>query len=90
MQLTGKLIVKKDEQKVTDSFSKREFVIQTDEQYPAEIQLELHKDRVDLIDAIQLGETIRCSINVRGKKYTNPEGKDQYFNTLVCWRIEKV
>lgn len=90
MQLQGKLIVKKDEQKASDSFTKREIVIETDEQFSQQIQLELHQNNVDLIDAINIGETIKCSINVRGKKYTTPEGEDKYFNTLVCWRVERV
>lgn len=91
LEISGKLIVKKKDQEVSASFKKREFVIETNnDQYPQEIQLELHQDRVDLIDAIELGTEIKCSINIRGKKYTPPLGEDKWFNTIVCWKVEKV
>ena len=89
--VTGKLIVIENEEIVgTSNFKKRVFVVESSEQYPQSIQLELHQDRVDLIDPYNLGDEVAVFINIRGKAYTPPLGETKYFNTLVAWKIAKV
>ena len=56
MQLIGNLKTVRDIQQISASFQKREFVIETLDQYPQTIQLELHQDKADIIDAYALGE----------------------------------
>lgn len=90
MKIEGTIKVIKPVQQISASFSKREFVIETDEQYKQTIQLELQGDKTDLIDVYAEGESVICHINIRGRLWTNPQGEDKYFNTIVCWRIEKV
>jgi hypothetical protein len=89
MEFTGKLIYKGEIQQVTDKFSKRDFVIETQEQYPQQIKFELHQDRVDLIDVYNLEEVIIVSFNLRGKSYTDKNGITQYINTLQAWKIAR-
>lgn len=89
--VTGKLIVIENEEIVgTSNFKKRVFVLESSEQYPQSIQLELHQDRVDLIDPYNLGDEVAVSINIRGKAYTKPLEPTKYFNTLVAWKIARV
>lgn len=89
MEIQGKLINVKPIQEVTETFKKREFVIQTEEQYPQEVQLELHQTYVDIIDAYQIGDTIKVLFNIQGKK-AEKEGEDtRWFNTLKAWKIER-
>lgn len=87
MEVKGKIKVVNDIQVISEKFSKREFVIETDETYPQLIKLELMQDKCSLIDAFKLGNTIVCNINLRGRKWTNKQGEDKYFNTIECWRI---
>ena len=88
MELTGKIKVIKEPQEF-GTFTKREWVIVTDDDtYPQEIQLECHQDKCSLLDNFKEGQTVKASINIRGKLWVNPEGVDKYFNTLVSWRIE--
>jgi single-strand DNA-binding protein len=90
-EIKGKLIVIKNEEIVgTSNFKKRVFVLESQEQYPQSIQLELHQDRVDLIDPYDLGDEVMVSINIRGKAYDKPLEKTKYFNTLVAWKIQKL
>ncbi len=89
MEISGKLINVKDIQEVTETFKKREFVIQTDEQYPQEIQLELHQTYVDIIDPYQIGDNIKILFNMRGKKYEKDGEDTKWFNTLQAWKIER-
>jgi single-stranded DNA-binding protein len=88
MQITGIIKVIKPIQQVSATFSKREFVIETQEQYPQTIQLELHGDRVDIIESFTEGQEVECHINLRGRSWTNPQGEEKFFNTIVCWKIQ--
>ena len=86
---TGTLKVKKDEQVVSDKFKKREFVMSDDhESYPQVISFQLAQDKTSLIDAVEVGSQITVHFNLRGRDWTNKEGKVMYFNTLDAWRIE--
>lgn len=87
MQITGTLIEKFDIIQITEKFRKREFVIQTNEQYPQEIILQLTQDKCDLIDTIKIGELIDVSINIRGKKYEK-NGAPKWFNSIDAWKID--
>lgn len=89
MELKGKLKLIGDIKEFgSNGFTKRDIVIQTDDQYPQDVLLELHKDKCALVDGLELGANIACSINIRGREWTSPQGEVKYFNTIVCWRIE--
>jgi translation initiation factor IF-3 len=89
MEVQGKVKAVSETQ-TFGTFQKREFVLVTDEKYPQTIGLELHQDKVDLIDSYKVGDNVKVSINLRGKEWINPEGATKYFNSIVGWRIEKV
>jgi len=89
MEIKGTLKVIRDIQQVSANFQKREFVIETQEQYPQTIALELHGDKVDIIDAYGIGESVTVAINLRGREWINPQGEAKYFNTIVAWKIQR-
>jgi hypothetical protein len=90
MKISGHIKVINEIQQISANFQKREFVIETNEQYPQTILLELHGDKVDLIDVYSVGEEIDVSINIRGREWLNPQGESKFFNTIVAWRIERI
>lgn len=90
MELTGKVKVVKPTQQISDNFAKREFVITTNDQYPQSIQLEVINDKCSMLDNLAVGDNVRCSINIRGREWTNKDGETKYFNTIQVWRIEQV
>ena len=92
MNIEGKLHVKKDTEQVSDSFKKREFVVEYAENilYPQFIKFELIQDRCELIDSYQVGAQIEVQFNLKGREWTNPEGEKKYFTTLDAWRIQPV
>jgi hypothetical protein len=91
LKLIGKLKRIKDAQQVTDSFKKREFVIETDEQYPQTIGFELFQDKVSLIDTFNAGDIVEVFFNVRGREWQKDANSEiRVFNTLNAWRIQKV
>ena len=90
MEIKGKLIKKEGVRIISDKFKNLRFVIETSGDYPQTIQLELHQDNVNKIDEFNVGDDITCSIDLRGRKWTNKEGEDVYFNTIVCWKLDGV
>lgn len=90
MLLSGKLTVIDETKTFGAKFTKRNFVIQTDEKYPQSIQLELHGEAVSQVDRYKIGTNVECEINVRGRAWESPSGETKYFNTLVCWKMKAI
>lgn len=90
MEVTGKIKVVNPEQQVSASFRKRELVVTTEEQYPQHILVEFTQDKCDLLNNYSAGESVKVSINLRGREWVNPQGETRYFNSIQGWRIEKV
>lgn len=89
MEVSGTIKVINPEQQVSPSFKKRELVVTTDEQYPQHILIEFTQDRTDLLNAYNVGDAVKVSINLRGREWVNPQGETRYFNSIQGWRIEK-
>lgn len=89
MKISGKILVINDTQQVSDTFQKRSFVLTYTEnpQYPEYITFELLQERCSLIDGFQVEQEVEVSFNLRGRKWTNPEGETKYFTSLQAWRI---
>jgi len=91
MEVTGRLIVKKDTQKFgAKEFKKRECVVETTEQYPQPIQIEFVQDKCELLDKFNIGDDVKISINLRGRKWESPDKGDVYFNSIQGWKIDKL
>ena len=90
MEVQGKIKLVGDIQEITDSFSKRELVITTMEQYPQTLCVEFVQDKMSLLDNVQEGQDVKIGINLRGREWKNPEGKIKYFTSLQGWRIENL
>jgi hypothetical protein len=91
LQIQGTLKVKFEEQKVSERFRKRDFVIQDNSsQYPQLITFQLVQDRCSLIDPFNVGDELRVNFNLRGREWKSPQGETKYFNTIEAWKIENV
>jgi hypothetical protein len=90
MNIKGKLIKKSDTVDVSASFRKREFVIEFAEnpQYPELLQFELVQGNCEQLDSFNAGDELDVSFNLKGRKWTSPQGEEKYFNSLQAWKIE--
>lgn len=93
-ELTGRLVEKYNEQKVTDSFRKREFVVETreaknDREFIESIKFQLTQDKCALLDNVNLNEDVKVTFNLRGRRYEK-DGKVSYFTNLEAWRVESL
>ena len=59
MEVQGKIKLVGDIQEITDSFSKRELVIVTQEQYPQTLCVEFVQDKMSLLDDFQEGQEVK-------------------------------
>ena len=91
MNVTGKIIVINETQQITDSFKKRSFVLEHGDnpQYLENVEFEFNQDKCSLLDKYKVGDNVSIKFNLRGRKWTNQNGEDKYFNTLNAWFIEK-
>lgn len=89
LQYTGFLKVKNNAVKVSEKFTKREFVL-TDNaaSYPQTIQFQLTQDRCSLIENDKIGDELTVHFLLKGREWKNPQGDIKYFNTLDVFRVE--
>ena len=72
-----------DEQKISDTFVKREFVIRTDtEKYPQLVKFELYQDKINMLMDKKEGQQVTVHFNIRGREW-----EDKFFVSLSCWKI---
>jgi len=91
MKITGTLKIKKDTQVVSEAFSKREFVLTVvDGAFSNDILIQLTKDKVTLINDINIGDMLEVEVNLKGKEWNSPSGEVKYFNSIECWKVNKI
>ncbi len=90
MELTGNVKLIRDTQDITDSFSKRELVLETQEQYPQVILIEFVQDKCAILDNFDEGDAVKIGINIRGREWINKEGEAKYFNSIQGWKIDRL
>lgn len=91
MEIQGKVkLIGETQTFGANGFRKREIVITTEEQYPQHIMVEFVQDKTDLLNNYQVGQSVKISINLRGREWVNPQGETKYFNSIQGWRIENL
>ena len=91
MNVKGKILEISTTQKISDKFQKRDFVLEYVEnpQYPEFLQFEMIQDKCAQLDQFSAGDEVNVYFNLKGRKWTNPQGQVKYFNSLQAWRLEK-
>lgn len=92
MEIKGKVHEVGTVQQVTDTFKKRDLIVQYAEnpQFVEYIRFEATQDRTSIFDNLAPGEDVEVSFNLRGRPWTNKDGVTTYFNSLVAWRVNKL
>ncbi len=93
-QMEGKLIEVFPIQQVTETFRKREFVIEVNEEgsgktFTQYIKFQLIQDKCDIIDNFKKDQQIKVNFAIRGNRWEK-EDSILYFTNLDAWRIEPV
>ena len=73
-----------------NGFKVVKFVVTTEGEYPQTLELQCTQEKADnLIQFNKVGDVVDCSINLRGREWTSPEGKVSVFNTIEAWKVFK-
>lgn len=84
LKIEGRIKLINETQTWDSGFSKREFVVTTQEQYPQDVKFEAVKDKTAALDAFAVGDNVDVSFNVRGNEYNG-----KYYVNLQAWKINK-
>ena len=59
-------------------------------EYPQTLELQSTQENADkLLQYNKVGERVDVSYNLRGREWTNSEGKVSVFNTIEAWKVFK-
>ncbi|MBL7115438.1 MAG: DUF3127 domain-containing protein [Kiritimatiellae bacterium] len=83
-EIEGRIKAIFDVQTFASGFTKRDFVVTTEEEYPQDVKLECIKDRCSLLDGMAEGDRVLAAFNLRGNEYNG-----RYFVNLQAWRLAK-
>ncbi len=91
-ETTGTIHALSDAVKVSDRFTKREFVlsIADNPKYPQLVQFEATGDRIGQLDGLSVGDKVRIEFSLRGREWKSPKGETKYFNSLSVWAVALV
>lgn len=89
VDITGTILNIMDQQVVNEKFTKREFVIEEagNPQYPEILKMEFVNDKIPILDKYKVNDAVKVSVNVKGRRWADPEGKYKYFTTLQAWKM---
>lgn len=89
MKISGKIYKIMETVQVSDTFRKRDLVLEYAENplYPQFISLQMVQDKCEILNAYSEGQIVDIDFNLKGREWTSPAGEVRYFNTLDAWRI---
>lgn len=74
---------------VSDKFQQREIAVTIEEgrKYPQHISVMANNDKIELLDSVEVGDSVTIVANVNGRLWTDKEGNNKYFNTLTIFKL---
>ena len=66
-------------------FTKREFVVTLEDDYPQDVKFGCVKERCSLLERVSVGDRVKVVFRIRGKEY-----KDRYFVDLDAFKVDKL
>lgn len=92
MELIGKLEEVRAAIQRTATFTVREFVLEVENQRNAQwndhILFQVSNNNVGLLDTFAVGQMIKVTFDIQGRRWRGNDGTERVFNTLSAWRIE--
>ena len=86
MDFTGKVIFKgKRETFGQNGMEKMSLVVEeiTDKDYKSSLMVECFKEKIELIENLKVGDTIKAYVNPRAKEYNG-----RRYNSVTCWKVD--
>ena len=91
IEIKGQILEINQTEVKSEKFSKREFKVKKDGQYPEIFKIQVTNEKCPLLDKFKVDEYVNVHCNLKGREWTKPEtGIVSNFITLDCWKIEQV
>jgi hypothetical protein len=88
-EVIGKVYFKSEVEIIgANQMQKQILVVETDAQYPQKLPIEFIKDKVDLLNNLQIGKQVKVSVNVRGNEYQDRNGVTRFGLSFQGWKLE--
>lgn len=88
LEITGKVIRLMDPQTGESSgrqWQKGTFVIETEGTYPKKVCCVVWGDKLNQVNGLKEGDTVKASIEIESREYNN-----KWYTDVKAWKIEKV
>lgn len=89
MLIVGQLHLVRPEQQINDTFSKKEIIVKTVEEYPNYYPVEFTNANINMLDGYQAGDLVEVNVNVRGNLSKAEGQEDRAYLSLKGWKITK-
>ena len=87
LQVQGKLVQKlptESGEGRNGRWEKKQFVIETDDQYPKKICMVLWGDKVSMLEKVTEGDMITVSINIESREFNS-----KWYTDVKAWKVEQ-
>lgn len=88
MEFTGKIIYKGKRESIgQNGMEKLSLVLEeiSDKDYKSSIMIEFFKDKIDMVENLGMGDTIKAYINPRAREYNG-----RWYNTVACRKVDVI
>lgn len=87
LDITGKIILimpaTSGTSKAGKDWTKQEFVIETQEQYPRKVMMSVMGDKVTELKKFAVGNEIKASLNIESREYNG-----RWYTDVRAWKLE--
>ena len=88
VNVTGTILAIDETKVISDKFQKREVIVkESNGEYPQAYCVQFVQDKCAVLDAYKVGQEVSIDADLRGREWTNKEGKLTAFNTVQGWKI---
>ena len=84
-EMTGSVKTILEPMTFASGFTKREFILIMEDDYPQDVKVSCVKDRTALLDRVTAGERVKVGFRIRSREY-----KERFYTDLEAFRIDKL
>lgn len=84
-EMIGKIKMMFEPMSFASGFTKREFVLVMEDDYPQDVKFVCVKEKCGLLDRVKVGDRVKVAFRIRGNEY-----KERYYVDLQAFQIENL
>lgn len=89
-EMIGKIKAIFEPMSFASGFTKREFLLAMEDDYPQDVKFTCVKERAAQLDKFQAEDRVKVAFRVRCRTWENPNKGTQYFTDLEAFKIDKM